>query len=47
MGLRILRRAGWDGRGMIELFEVLKREQEGTRPRWKCSSRVTPRRRIG
>ena len=27
VGLRILRRAGWDGRGMIELFEVLKREQ--------------------
>jgi predicted Zn-dependent protease len=27
VGLRILRRAGWDGRGMIELFETLKREQ--------------------
>lgn len=27
VGLRILRRAGWDGRGMIELFEALKREQ--------------------
>ncbi len=27
VGLQILRRAGWDGRGMIELFEVLKREQ--------------------
>ena len=27
VGLRILRRAGWDGRGMIELFEMLKREQ--------------------
>ena len=27
MGLQILRRAGWDGRGMIELFEALKREQ--------------------
>ena len=27
VGLGILRRAGWDGRGMIELFEVLKREQ--------------------
>ena len=27
VGLRILRRAGWDGRGMIELFESLKREQ--------------------
>ena len=27
VGLRILRRAGWDGRGMIELFEILKHEQ--------------------
>ena len=27
VGLGILRRAGWDGRGMIELFEVLKQEQ--------------------
>ena len=27
VGLRILRRAGWDGRGMLELFETLKREQ--------------------
>ena len=27
IGLRILRRAGWDARGMSELFEVLRREQ--------------------
>ena len=27
VGLRILRRAGWDGRGMIELFDLLAREQ--------------------
>jgi beta-barrel assembly-enhancing protease len=27
-GLQILRRAGWDGRGMVELFEVLRREQQ-------------------
>ena len=27
VGLQILRRGGWDGRGMIELFQVLKREQ--------------------
>jgi len=27
VGLRILRRAGWDGRGMTELFELLQREQ--------------------
>ena len=27
VGLQILRRSGWDGRGMIELFEILKREQ--------------------
>jgi predicted Zn-dependent protease len=26
VGLQILRRAGWDGRGMVELFEVLRRE---------------------
>src|SRR5688572_9378211 len=27
VGLRILQRAGWDGRGMIELFDLLAREQ--------------------
>jgi predicted Zn-dependent protease len=27
VGLQILRRAGWDARGMIEMFEILKREQ--------------------
>ena len=27
VGLRILRRAGWDGRGMVELFQTLEREQ--------------------
>ena len=27
VGLRLLRRAGWDGRGMIELFQILTREQ--------------------
>ena len=26
VGLDILRRAGWDGRGMVELFEILRRE---------------------
>jgi predicted Zn-dependent protease len=26
VGLRILTRAGWDGRGMVELFEVLRKE---------------------
>ena len=26
VGLDIVRRAGWDGRGMIELFEILRRE---------------------
>ncbi len=26
VGLRILTRAGWDGRGMVELFEILRRE---------------------
>ena len=27
VGLQLLRRAGWDGRGMVELFEILQREQ--------------------
>ena len=26
VGLRLMRRAGWDGRGMVELFEILRRE---------------------
>jgi predicted Zn-dependent protease len=26
VGLQMLRRAGWDGRGMVELFEILQRE---------------------
>ena len=26
VGLRLMRRAGWDGRGMVELFEILQRE---------------------
>jgi len=26
VGLQLMRRAGWDGRGMIELFEILQRE---------------------
>ena len=28
VGLQILTRAGWDGRGMVELFEVLRRESK-------------------
>jgi predicted Zn-dependent protease len=28
VGLRMLVRAGWDGRGMVELFEILRREQK-------------------
>ena len=28
VGLRMLGRAGWDGRGMIELFELLQRESK-------------------
>ena len=27
VGLQIMRSAGWDGRGMVELFEILRREQ--------------------
>jgi predicted Zn-dependent protease len=26
VGLQLLRRAGWDGRGMVELFQILQRE---------------------
>ena len=26
VGLQLMRRAGWDGRGMVELFETLQRE---------------------
>jgi len=28
VGVQIMRKAGWDPRGMIELFEVLRREQK-------------------
>jgi predicted Zn-dependent protease len=28
VGLQMLTRAGWDGRGMVELFEMLRREQK-------------------
>jgi len=28
VGLQVLRRAGWDGRGMVELFEILQRESK-------------------
>jgi len=28
VGLQMMTRAGWDGRGMVELFEILRREQK-------------------
>jgi predicted Zn-dependent protease len=28
VGLQMLTRAGWDGRGMVELFEILRQEQK-------------------
>ena len=28
VGLQLMRRAGWDGRGMVELFEILQREAQ-------------------
>lgn len=28
VGLAMMRRAGWDGRGMVELFEILRRQAE-------------------
>jgi len=28
VGLTMMRRAGWDGRGMVELFEILRRQAE-------------------
>ena len=30
VGLQLMRRAGWDGRGMVELFEILQREARRT-----------------
>jgi predicted Zn-dependent protease len=27
VGLQVMRKAGWDARGMVELFEILRREQ--------------------
>ena len=30
VGLQLVRRAGWDGRGMVELFEILQREAKRT-----------------
>jgi predicted Zn-dependent protease len=48
VGLQMLTRAGWDGRGMVELFEILRRE--GSRDPGKVemflSSHPSPRDRI-
>lgn len=49
VGLQILRRAGWDGRGMVELFELLGRESR-RRPgsvETFFSSHPSPQDRIG
>jgi len=49
VGLQILRKAGWDGRGMVELFQILQREQK-TNPGSVAtffSSHPSPQDRIG
>ena len=49
VGLQILRKAGWDGRGMVELFQLLQREQQ-TNPGSVAtffSSHPSPQDRIG
>lgn len=49
VGLRMMRRAGWDGRGMLELFELLRREQQrdpGVVEQF-LSTHPTPQARIG
>ena len=48
VGLQIMRKAGWDGRGMVELFEILRREQgrdPGALETW-ISSHPSPQDRI-
>ena len=44
VGLQMMRRAGWDARGMVELFEILQREAQRDPAPWRRSSRATPRR---
>jgi beta-barrel assembly-enhancing protease len=48
VGLQILRKAGWDARGMVELFEIIRREQgrdPGALESW-ISSHPSPADRI-
>jgi beta-barrel assembly-enhancing protease len=45
VGLRILTRAGWDGRGMVELFQIIDRAGGGDAVAW-LSSHPTPKNRI-
>lgn len=49
VGLQIMRRAGWDGRGMVELFEVLQREAKRNPGSVETffSSHPSPQDRIG
>jgi predicted Zn-dependent protease len=49
VGLQILRRAGWDARGMVELFELLNRESRRAQTRYRpfFSSHPSPQDRVG
>jgi predicted Zn-dependent protease len=49
VGLQIMRRAGWDGRGMVELFEILQREARRNPGAVEAffSSHPSPQDRIG
>jgi predicted Zn-dependent protease len=48
VGLQMVTRAGWDGRGMVELFQVLRREQKRNPGRVETffSSHPSPQDRI-
>lgn len=49
VGLRMMQRAGWDGRGMLELFEILQREasRNPSQVEMFFSSHPSPQDRIG
>ena len=49
VGLRMMQRAGWDGRGMVELFDILQREasRNPSQVEMFFSSHPSPQDRIG
>src|SRR6185295_11912104 len=48
VGLELMSRAGWDGRGMVEMFEILKKEagRDPTTVEAFFSTHPTPKERI-